>query len=127
MKIAMTLSKYNELLVPIIEGEVIRIYDTETNEYEDFANPALTLQSGKRGAVIRWLNDRKINILCVPPKMLCELSYEAAQKENFTYFRVESGTSFSEFIKLLENNGLEITTTLPENEIEPSFIPQVEE
>ena len=85
MKIAMTISGGNEILVPIVEGDFIRLFDTiNLVVCEDFANPALQLQNGKRGAVpIRWLNARKVNLLCTPPSMLCELSYEAAQKGGF--------------------------------------------
>lgn len=125
MKIAMTLSGENEIIVPIMEGKVIRLYDVETGDNEDFANPALQVQSGQRGTVIRWLNERKVNLLCAPPKMLCELSYEAAQKEQFIYYRVEPGTSFLDLKQLLADKELEITTELPENEIEPSIVPQV--
>ena len=126
MKIAMTISGGNEILVPIVEGDFIRLFDTEIGVCEDFANPALQLQNGKRGAVIRWLNEKKVNLLCTLPSMLCELSYEAAQKEDFNYYRVEPGTSFLELKKALADNTLEITKNLPENEIEPSFIPQVD-
>ncbi len=126
MKIAMTISGENEILVPIVEGDIIRLYNPETGEFEDFINPALQLQSGKRGAVIRFLNNRKVNLLCAPPKMLCELSYEAAQKEDFIYYRVEAGTSFSELKRLLADNVLAMTKNLPENEIEPSFVSQAE-
>ncbi|WP_026565761.1 hypothetical protein [Bacillus sp. UNC41MFS5] len=124
MKLAMTLSGENEMIVPIIEGDIIRLYDVETGERQDFENPATQFQTGKRGAVIRWLNERNINLLCAPPKMLCDLSYEAAQKEEFVYYRVQPGTSFSELKQLIDNHGLEITTELSANEIEPSNVPQ---
>ncbi|WP_338448895.1 hypothetical protein R4Z09_22150 [Niallia oryzisoli] len=123
MKIAMVLSGEPEIIVPIVEGTVIRLYDTATGDVQDFENPALKLQSGKRGAVIKWLNESGVTILCAPPKMLCELSYEAAQKEDFQYYRITSGTSFSDLKKFITNNLLEITNELPEIEIEPS-IPQ---
>jgi hypothetical protein len=125
MKIAMTLTGENEIIVPIVEGKVIRLYDVETGVIEDFENPALQVQSGKRGTVIGWLNERRVNLLCAPPKMLCELSYEAAQKEQFHYYRVEPETSFSDLKQLLADKELETTTKLPENEIEPSDVSQV--
>lgn len=126
MKIAMVLIRENEIIVPIVEGAVIRLYDVETGDIQDFENPALKLQSGKRGAVIKWLNERGVNILCAPPKMLCELSYEAAQKEDFIYYRVQQGTSFSDLKRFISNREIEITRVLPENEIEPSIVSQVD-
>ena len=124
MTIAMVLSGEKEIIVPIVEGEVIRLYDIETGDVEDFENPALKLQSGKRGAVIRWLHDRGVKILCAPPSMLCELSYGAAQKENFCYYRIQNNISFSDLKGLIANNSLELTEELPGNEIEPSIVPE---
>jgi len=127
MKLALVLAEKNEIIVPIVEGTVIRIYDTETRKHEDFKNPALSLQSGKRGAVIRWLNERGIKLFVTSPNTLCELSYKAAQKEEFHYYRVEAGTSFINLQQLIDNDQLQLTTHLPESEIEPSQIPTVDE
>lgn len=127
MKLALVLAEKKEIIVPIVEGTVIRIYDTETRQHEDFENPALSLQSGKRGAVIRWLNERGINLLVAPPNTLCELSYEAAQKEEFHYYRVEAGTSFTNLQQLIDQNQLLLNTHLPESEIQPSHIPTVDD
>ncbi|MGE6717582.1 hypothetical protein ACQKGD_09430 [Peribacillus frigoritolerans] len=121
MTIAMVLSGDKEIIVPIVVGEVIRLFRVETGEVKDFENPALKLQAGKRGAVIRWLNERGIHTLCAPPSMLCELSYETAQKEKFRYYRVQNNTSFSELKALILSNSIELSIELPKNEIEPSF------
>ncbi|WP_318503397.1 hypothetical protein [Bacillus sp. T3] len=127
MKLALVLAEQKEIIVPIVEGTVIRIYDTETRQYEDYENPALSLQSGKRGAIIRWLNERGINLLVTPPNTLCELSYEAAQKEEFHYYRVEAETNFTYLRQLIDHNQLLLTDHLPESEIQPSHIPTVDE
>ena len=58
-----------------------------------FANPALTAAEWKkrsRHSVASMIEE--VNLLCAPPSMLCELSYGAAQKEDFCYYRVEPGT-----------------------------------
>ena len=123
MTIAMVLSGDKELIVPIVEGDVIRLYDLETEDVNDCENPVSQLQSGKRGAMIRWLNEREVNILVAPPSMLCELSYEAAQKEHFRYYRVPQGTSFSDFKRFVSDNNVVLTRELPESEIEPSIVP----
>lgn len=47
MTIAMVLSGEKEIIVPIVEGEIIRLYDAETGNIKDFENPALKLQSEK--------------------------------------------------------------------------------
>lgn len=125
MNIAMVLSGDKEVIVPIVEGEIIRLFNAETGEVKDFENPALKLESGKRGGVIKWLNERGVHVLCAPPSTLCELSYGAAQKENFLYYRIQKDTSFLELKELISNDSLALTGELPENEIEPSVNPAV--
>lgn len=124
MTIAMVLSGNQELIVPIVEGEIIRLFNAETGDVQDFENPALQLENGKRGAVINWLNEKGVHVLCTPPSTLCELSYRAAQKEQFHYYRLKKDTSFSELKQLILSNTLELTEELPDNEIEPSVIPK---
>ena len=34
----------------------------------------------------KWLNEKGVQVLCTPPSTLCELSYEAAQKEQFSFY-----------------------------------------
>lgn len=123
MNIAMVLSGDKEVIVPIVEGKFIRIFNAETGEIKDFENPALKLESGKRGGVIKWLNERSVHVLCAPPSTLCELSYGAAQKEKFLYYRIQKDTSFLELKALIANHSLALTEELPEHEIEPSVYP----
>ncbi|KKI90496.1 hypothetical protein WQ54_21365 [Bacillus sp. SA1-12] len=124
MIIAMVLGE-KETIVPIIEGKVIRLYDVKSGDVQDFENPALKVDTGKRGAVIKWLNERGVHILCSPPSMLCELSYETAKQANFRYYRVQKNTPFFSVKQELASNQLELTEALPKNEIEPSLIPKV--
>lgn len=122
MIIAMAITGEQEIIVPIVEGEIIRLYDTDTEHASDFENPANNLNTGKRSAVIKWANDKGVKVLCSPPSMLCELSYDLAKKEQFQYYRVKPHTSFSAFQSLIKENGLELVTALPIQEIEPSAI-----
>jgi hypothetical protein len=122
MIIAMAITGDQETIVPIIEGETIRLYDTETEQVSDFENPANNLTTGKRSAVIKWANNKGVKVLCSPPSMLCELSYDLARQEQFQYYRVKPHTSFSALQSLIKENGLELVAALPLNEIEPSVI-----
>ncbi|MEH7522652.1 hypothetical protein V7149_05110 [Bacillus sp. JJ1503] len=120
MLIGMILASDKETIVPIIEGEIARIYDTNTKEFSDSPNPALGQTEGRRGATVKWMVDRGVKVLCAPPSMLCELSYTRAQEEQFTFYRLEPGTTFEGFKTHLENGNASFSDCLPENEIEPS-------
>lgn len=120
MRVAVVLNSKTEKIVPIVEGDIIRLYDTETEETEDFTNPSIHLSEGKRGAVVKWAESRGIKVLAAPPSMLCELSYGSAKSKGFHYYRVSSDTGFAEFQHRLKNKNIELVTDLPSFEIEPS-------
>jgi len=58
MRVAVVLNSKTEKIVPIVEGDIIRLYDTETEETEDVTNPSIHLSEGKRGAVVKWAESR---------------------------------------------------------------------
>jgi len=122
MLVAMVLAEDNVTIVPIVEGKVIRIYDTQTGESKDFPNPALGLTEGRRGAAVAWAKQQGVEVFCTPPGTLCELSYERAQKEKLRFYRLEAGTTFSTLQSLLENGIVAEVAALPKNEIEWSGI-----
>ena len=107
------------------KANFIRLFDTEIGVCGVLQIQLYNCRMEKEEPSFAGFNERKVNLLCTPPSMLCELSYEAAQKEDFNYYRVEPGTEFFRIKKgPLADNTLKITKNLPENEIEPSFIPQ---
>ncbi|MEH7122324.1 hypothetical protein V7127_03645 [Bacillus sp. JJ1773] len=120
MKLGIVLAKDNETIVPIVEGEIARIYDTDTGECTDSPNPALGLTEGRRGATVKWMVSQGVKVLCAPPGMLCELSYSKAQEEQLKFFRLESGTKFNELKTKLKNGEVTLSVNLPNNEVEPS-------
>ncbi|PWA07707.1 hypothetical protein DCC39_16355 [Pueribacillus theae] len=123
MIIGMVMSQDKETIVPIIEGSIARIYNTVTEESEDFTNPAMGLKEGRRGAAITWMLKQGVETLCAPPSTLCELSYEKAQEEQLHFYRLEPGTTFAEFQAQLQKGKLNLQESLPDEEIEPSNPP----
>ncbi|MFC5588690.1 hypothetical protein ACFPRA_07320 [Sporosarcina soli] len=120
MLIGMVLAKDKETIVPIVDGEIARIYNLESGEIIDSPNPAREVSEGKRGATVKWMVQNDVKVLCAPPGTLCELSYSRAQTENLNFCRVDPGTSFSSLKSHIENGELRIVDSLPNNEIELS-------
>lgn len=123
MIIAAVIDK-GENILPIVEGTILRIYNTNTNEHVDYENPALHLKEGRRGATLNFAEDKGATAFVTPPQTFCELSYAKAKKDEIQFFHLEQETTFREFQWLLDNNILQIKNELPEQDIAPSGIPQ---
>lgn len=107
----------DEEVVPIVEGDVLRILDVETGAYEDFHNPALDVLEGRRGAALHFLQHYKVNAFVAPPETFCELSYQAAKKAGIRFLKVEVKTPFANIPDLLEERKLSLPAVLPEVDI----------
>lgn len=113
----------NETILPIVEGTILRIYDTETQQKQDYPNPALGLTEGRRGATLRIAEEKGATVFVAPPNTFCELSYKAAQEGNVKFFNITSDTSFQSFEQSFLKEEIIAQTFLPDNEIVPSHAP----
>ncbi|MCC3357774.1 hypothetical protein [Bacillus sp. REN16] len=121
MLIAVVIDK-TENIVPIVEGQKVRIYNTETSEYQEFPNPALELQEGRRGAALKFAEQKGAAAFAAPPQTFCELSYEKALANQIKFFHLPSVISFSQFTEQVNKRVIEVQETLPSDEIAPSFV-----
>ena len=110
------------VIVPIVEGVKLRIYNTETGSFEEFENPALGLTEGRRGATLRFAIGKGAVAFASPPQTFCELSYEKAVEENIRFFHLEPGVSFDRFKEQLAGRLVTAEENLPLEEIAPSFV-----
>lgn len=106
-----------ETILPITEGTTLRIYNTENKEVEDYTNPALALTEGRRGATLRFAEEKGATVFVAPPNTFCELSYKSAQADKVTFINIEPNTTFHSFEQALLKNEVVIQTTLPNEEI----------
>jgi predicted NUDIX family NTP pyrophosphohydrolase len=123
MFIGMVLAEDHETNVPIVDGVIARIYDTNTGICLDSPNPALGLTEGRGGATIKWMVQKEVKVLCAPPGTLCELSYSKDQEENLNFYRLDPETSFSTFEGKLQKQKIGFIDSLPKYEIELSVVP----
>lgn len=119
MIFAAALNKAN-VIVPIVEGEILRIFNGQTNEYEDFFNPAQQLTAGRRGAALTVAEHKGVTAFVSPPETFCERSYDKARHVGIRFVPIASGVTFDEFLEQLKNNKLKLTSDLPSDEIVPS-------
>ena len=113
----------NENILPIVDGTIIRLYNTDTKQYRDYENPALHLEEGRRGAALKFAQEKGAVAFVAPPQTFCELSYAKARKDEIQFYHIDKQIRFREFQELVENNDLQIKTELPDKDIAPSSIP----
>jgi hypothetical protein len=101
MKIAAAINQA-DYIVPIVEGETLRIFNSETKEISNLENPAPKLIEGRRGAALALAREHGAEAFAAPPQTFCELSYEKAQQEKLLFYNLESPLSFDTFLDLLE-------------------------
>lgn len=114
----------NEEILPIIDGTVVRLYNTSSKEYQDYENPALHLTEGRRGATLKFAEEKGATAFVAPPQTFCELSYAKARKDEIQFYHLDKEITFKAFQQLFENNELQIKNELPDQDIVPSGVPQ---
>ncbi|NEU32155.1 hypothetical protein GN156_15495 [bacterium LRH843] len=114
----------NEKILPIVDGIILRLYDTESKQYRDYENPALHLKKGRRGATLRFAEEKGASAFVAPPQTFCELSYEKARKVGIQFYHLDEQIVFHVFLQLIESNQLHIKPELSNENIEPSNVPQ---
>lgn len=119
MLIALVLDE-DDCILPIVEGTVLRIYNTETGAYQDYPNPAVGLTEGRRGATLQFAIDHGVEAFAAPPLTFCELSYEKARRESIAFLPLKPDTLFAEFQRLWPDLAHTIAAGLPAEEIAPS-------
>lgn len=107
-------------ILPIVEGTVLRIYDTETGAYQDYSNPANDLTEGRRGAALQFAIDHGAEVFGAPPLTFCELSYKKARRESVAFLPLKPDTPFAEFQRSWPDLSRTIAGELPAGEIAPS-------
>lgn len=109
-----------EQILPIVEGTILRIYDTESHQKQDFSNPAQHVTEGRRGATLRFAEEKGATVFVAPPNTFCELSYQAARKNNVNFLNILKNTNFKSFEESLVNKEIALQTFLPDEDIVPS-------
>ncbi|UAC48154.1 chemotaxis protein CheY [Bacillus aquiflavi] len=119
MTIAVVLNEQN-MMTPIVEGTILRIVNEDDFSYEDFSNPALSLEKGRRGATLRFAIEKNATIFFAPPETFCELSYKKALEEEFAFYEMETGQSYATFENLLRKGQIQVSKQLRAVNVVPS-------
>ena len=59
-----------ETILPIVEGSILRIYDTEAQQKQDYPNPALGLTEEEKRSNITFCGRKRSDCVCCPTKYI---------------------------------------------------------
>lgn len=96
MKIAAVIGTDNVTIRPLVEGPVIRIKDTETEEVREIENPGVKAVQGRRIAVVQKMLQNEVDVVIAPPTTFCSHSYQVARQRGIRFWNIDSGTKWED-------------------------------
>lgn len=98
MRIAAVLDADGDTIVPLADGPVVAIFDSERGAVQNYDNPGWGLASGRRLAATRFLISLGVEAACSVPETFCSTSCEAAVEGGIKFIRLPRGAKFSELV-----------------------------
>jgi hypothetical protein len=94
MKVAAVISADGQTVMPLVEGPVIRIRDTDSGVETDVPNPAVSAQRARRMAALQELMHQDVTVVVNPPETFCAHSYQVAKDNELQFWNVPAGTTW---------------------------------
>lgn len=98
MRIAAVLGADGDTIVPLADGPVVAILDSERGTVQKHDNPGWELATGRRLATTQFLISQGVEAACSVPATFCSTSCEAAVQGGIKFIRLPAGAKFSELI-----------------------------
>jgi len=92
LRIAAIIDSATGVVVPLAHGDQVWVYDTETNQLEQHANPAVHAEAHRRAVAVKFLIESNVNAVCSVPGAFCSHSYALAARSGLGFVRLEPGT-----------------------------------
>ncbi len=118
MKVAAVITEDGQTVMPLVQGERIRIRDLESKEEFEIPNPALSATSGRRIAVVKALLENGVDTVISPPEAFCAHSYGVAKANELKFWRVSTGSTWNSLWNGVETpTDIMLVQELPEDEL----------
>ena len=118
MKVAAVIADDGQTVMPLVQGDRIRIRDLGSKEEFEIPNPAMSVTSGRRIAVVKAMLEQGVNTVISPPEAFCAHSYGVAKANELSFWRVESGSTWNELFSSVNSPGdILLVFELPEDEL----------
>ncbi|RIV18826.1 hypothetical protein D2Q93_13630 [Alicyclobacillaceae bacterium I2511] len=96
MKVAAVMGVDGKTVVPLTDGGIIRIHDTELGTTTEVDNPAIAAQSGRRVVAVQELLAQGVGVVISPPRTFCTHSHQAAVRNGIRFWDVPEGSKWDE-------------------------------
>ena len=118
MKVAAVIAEDGQTVVPLVSGDIIRIRDTESKEEYELQNPAMSVSSGRRIAVVNALLEQNVESVISPPEAFCAHSYSVAKTNELNFWRVNEGSSWNLLWSTVQSpTDIALVQELPQEEL----------
>lgn len=117
MRIAAVLGADGDTIVPLADGPVVAILDSERGTIQKHENPGWGLMTERRLATTQFLISQGVKAACSVPETFCSTSCETAIQGGIKFIRLPAGAKFSELIANPEGYLREVVSNLPYMEL----------
>ena len=94
MKVAAVIAGDGQTVMPLLEGERIRIRNIDSKEEFEIENPGLSVAGGKRMVIVKALLELGVDTVVTPPESFCAHSYGVAKANEIRFWRVSAGSKW---------------------------------
>lgn len=96
MRVGAVISADGKTIVPLPDGPVIRLRDTDSGEMMEIANPAFGKETDRRPTAARALVQAHVDVVATVPGSFCSPSHHIAVQGGIKFWQVGSGTTWEE-------------------------------
>lgn len=96
MRVGAVISSDGKTIVPLPDGPIIRVRDTDSGENTDIPNPAFEKETDRRPTAARALVTAQVDVVATVPGSFCTPSHKIAVQGGIRFWQVSSGMSWEE-------------------------------
>lgn len=96
MRVGAVISTDGNTIVPLPDGPIIRMRDTDRGETMEIPNPAFGKETDRRPTAARALVEAHVDVVATVPGSFCTPSHKIAVQGGIRFWQVSSGMSWEE-------------------------------
>lgn len=98
MRIGAAVADDGNRILPLSDGPILKVLDTETMQSESYPNPGFPMTQGRRAAATDLLNEQQVQLVLAVPMTFCAISQEKARSYNMQFALLPEGTTWNEVV-----------------------------
>lgn len=119
MRMAAALAADGQTIVPLSDGPVLAILDTESLKEERFDNPGYPLTRDRRATATEFLHSQRVDLVCAVPQTFCRVSHDLARSHRMRFVQLAGGTTWDDVVAGRLWAGEGVTEDIPNDSLFP--------